>query len=112
MTLNVIKRATPRLASFESLARVLSPAEHFKRASDVLQVASPNKEIKNVKQRIKQHAIVSIDALCKSLTSPISSIINFHKQSYQGMHPFEKTILALTNIARIKSKKLSSDMLI
>ena len=105
-----MKKITPHLSSFEGLVKVLAPVEHFRKANEALLGVLPNKDIKNVKQRIKQHAVMSIDVLSKSLTAPITSVINFHKHSYQGMHPFEKTILSLTNIARIKSNKPSSEV--
>ena len=94
--------------SFKKLiVEAQKPVEHFRRAQLVLKTVKPDESIKNIKNKIKHHAIVSIDTLMKSLTVPISNVIKNHRTTYRTMHPLEKTIVDLTVVARIKSGKPS-----
>ena len=93
------------------LLKVHQPKEHFRRALLLLNTVKQDEKIKNIRNKIRQHAIISLDTLMKGLTSPISNIIKNHKNAHKLLHPFEKCIVDLTIVARVKSGKLSLEVL-
>ena len=52
----------------------------------------------------------SIDALMKSLTVPLTKLTKSYRRAYKTMHPFEKRVVELTVLARVKAGKPSIEV--
>lgn len=94
------------------------PKEHYRKSSLILKSIKPNAKILNIRNRQQNHIVISIDALIKSLTMPITRIINSYKlildYCYDKsnakncnivMHPFEKAVIQLTFLSNVKAGK-------
>ena len=58
--------------------------------------------IKNVRNAHRKFAAVSLDALMKGLTVPLTNILDSYKRTLRTLHPYEATVANLTIVARTK----------
>lgn len=81
---------------------------HFKRALKSLKLVKTDSSIKNQRNKYRKHAAESLDTIMKSLTMPITAILDSYMSMLQSLHPYEAAVADLTITARVKAG--SSDL--
>lgn len=92
-----------KTGAFKRCLPDIFPAEtHFKRALRTLKDVRKDTSIKNLRNQQRKLAAQTFDKLMKSLTVPITVILNAYKKTLRELHPYEATVAELTIIARVK----------
>ena len=74
---------------FRSLPNVYPGPIHYKRALKAQKAIKLDPNIKNIRNANRKFAAQSLDALMKSLTIPITQLLNAYKTNIRKLHPYE-----------------------
>lgn len=91
-----------KTGAFKAMSETFPGPTHYKRALRALKVVKPDINIKNVRNKERKLTAVSMDALMKALTVPISELLTLYTSTLKTLHPFEATVADLTVTAREK----------
>jgi len=74
---------------FRSLPNVYPGPIHYKRALKAQKAIKLDPNIKNIRNANRKFAAQSLDSMMKSLTVPITQLLNAYKTNIRKLHPYE-----------------------
>jgi hypothetical protein len=83
---------------FRSLPNVYPGPIHYKRASKSLKSIKLDPKIKNIRNANRKLAAQSLDSLMKSLTIPITQLLNAYKTNIRKLHPYEVNTITCNHL--------------
>lgn len=95
--------ATKKTGAFKTMPETFPSQTHYRRALRSLKQVKPDPNVKNIRNQNRKLTAVTMDALMKSLTMPITEVLNAFSTTFKALHPFEATVADLTVTARQKA---------
>jgi nucleolar GTP-binding protein len=83
------------------------PTELANRARKAALRVKPDKEIRNMKLRVRKQGAETINALTQALCIPLRDVVKGYKYEWTRLHPFERVVADLTARARQKKDGLT-----